>query len=874
MYSVYRSDRCAIVRGGGSAILIKNHFKSSYCISTSLSAYFQIVIADLFISPNRSLRLCCAYRSPMCSVMATDELPLFLNEHMEQHMPIIIAGDFNMPNVDWNSSGLHIRGPFSKIVGFIAENSLSQMVSSSTRGDNLLDLVFTNNPNDVSLCQIGPPFALSDHCSVEFSFRIRNYNRSNIKYVKDFAHADYDIINRSIAGIDWTLQFSKCSSVDHMYQLFVEHVHSVIDNFVPVRRVRNSNTFYPKFVRSNIKKVRKSWKLIFRNGVDRYFALSKRLRKSIRRYKNSYEASLSKHKNTRRFFSYTKKKLRNVESIGPMKTCDGTTIFSDTEIADAFSEYYHTAIDSNVNIFSDHTVPPVTSVFMDYVSITQSDVYKKLRHLPNRFSCSPDELPYVFLRKAALSLTSPVVQIFNRSLLTGQIPQIWKTAFIRPIFKKGNKQLCENYRPISLTCSLSKVLERLIIQELRLYFRMNSFFVSSQHGFLNRRSTGTLLLECLRKWHSALDSKDFIDCAYIDFKKAFDMVPIPCLISKLKSYGIKGCLLNWISNFLTDRKQAVKINDEISEFKSVSRGVPQGTVGGPFYFLIYINDLPQCLPPSTHCYLFADDVKVFTINNSPPLQDVFDHIKNWSRKWYLPLAPNKTAILHFGRNNPKLPLCDGATALTSVTSIRDLGITISIELKFDIYIENIVKLATTRSNMILRSFTTSNLIVLSRLFKIYVRPLLEYNTFVWSPHTARAINFIENVQRRFTKRIFLRNHLHQSYEMRLRELQMETLEVRRLQNDLIMTYKIIHSLVDLSFDNYFTWAPLSNTTRSHHNYKLFVPHNKMNYFNNRVVRYWNSLPQSVVESHDLNIFIRKLKSVPCTSLDFSSRITS
>ena len=175
--------------------------------------------------------------------------------------------------------------------------------------------------------------------------------------------------------------------------------------------------------------------------------------------------------------------------------------------------------------------------------------------------------------------------------------------------------------------------------------------------------------------------------------------------------------------------------------------------------------------------------------------------------------------------------------------------------------------------MILRAFTTKNVTVLSRLFKIYVRPMLEYNSYVWSPHTASSVNFIENVQRRFTKRIFLRNHLYDSYEIRLRHLQLETLESRRLQSDLIMTYKIIHSLVDLNFHQYFSWAPLLNTTRSNHNYKLFLPQRKSNFFNKRIVKYWNSLPRSVAESANLNIFTQRLKKVRTDCLGFTSLIS-
>ena len=193
------------------------------------------------------------------------------------------------------------------------------------------------------------------------------------------------------------------------------------------------------------------------------------------------------------------------------------------------------------------------------------------------------------------------------------IPEKWKWAHITPVFKKGSKHEKENYRPISLTSIICLLLERIIKNEIVKHLDANDLFSNDQYGFRAKRSCVTQLLEALEEWTSLLDGGNSIDVIYFDFAKAFDSVPHQRLLFTLNSYGISGKVLQWIANFLRDRKQRVVLNGYKSSWTNVLSGVPQGSVLGPLLFLIYINDLPDCIESSS-VRIFADDLKLYQKN--------------------------------------------------------------------------------------------------------------------------------------------------------------------------------------------------------------------------------------------------------------------
>jgi hypothetical protein len=447
-------------------------------------------------------------------------------------------------------------------------------------------------------------------------------------------------------------------------------------------------------------------------------------------------------------------------------------------------------------------------------------------------------------------LARPLSDMFTSFMSVGKLPGSWKTAHVTPICKKGPSSDPANYRPISQTSIFCKLLERVVVADVTSCMMQKGLITKHQHGFINHRSTATNLLESLSDWTLTIDNKSTQTVIYVDFSKAFDSVSRPKLITKLEGYGISGDLLHLISDFLSQRTQRTRVGRSLSDSVDLSSGIVQGSCLGPLLFLIFINDLAEIFDSSITPKLYADDVKLYTriesSYDSDRLQQNVDRLVHWADTWQLGISIKKCQALNVGTRQRtselfaeynigtnQLPICD---------TVVDLGVTVDSELKFSEHIHNMVRKALTRSYLLRKCFLSRDRTTLVKAFVVYVRPILEYCSSVWSPHLVQDIEAIEQVQRRFTKR--LRGLWNIGYEQRLQIVGLERLDVRRLRFDLVMTYKIAFGLTCLNFNEFFTWSPCDKTRG--HDYKFYVSgaccDTRKYFFAVRVVQPWNTLP--------------------------------
>ena len=448
----------------------------------------------------------------------------------------------------------------------------------------------------------------------------------------------------------------------------------------------------------------------------------------------------------------------------------------------------------------------------------------------------------------------------------GKIPTPWKSANVSPIFKKGDRHKTANYRPISLTSIICKVLEHIIHSQIIHHLDNHNILTNKQFGFRKKHSCESQLLLTVNDLASGLRDKEQIDAILLDFSKAFDKVPHERLLLKLHHVGVRGLLLAWIRDFLTGRTQQVTLEGEVSSTSSVTSGVPQGTVLGPLLFLVFINDMPDVV--RSNIRLFADDALLYRSIHSPDdvttLQNDLVQLELWESTWQMAFNPDKCEVL---RVSKKKNLIDAhysihGTVLQNVDSAKYLGVSIQSGLSWKPHINNICKKANCTLGFLRRNLRSCPPRIKERAYFTYVRPILEYASPVWDPVSKELIRKIEMVQRRgarFVKADYDQRH---SVTKMLKDLQWETLCERRAHSKVIMLYRIVHGLIAIPAEPpYFVSAP--GNTRGHlaqfRQQHCRILAYQQSFFPS-VVLLWNRLPATVVAATSLEQFRDRLSA--------------
>ena len=299
------------------------------------------------------------------------------------------------------------------------------------------------------------------------------------------------------------------------------------------------------------------------------------------------------------------------------------------------------------------------------------------------------------------ALLLPLKLIFESCISQGVFPEVWKQANIVPIHKKGSKNLKQNYRPISLLPIFDKILENLIFDSLYHHLNINNLLNPNQSGFRPGDSTLNQLLTIVNSIFTAFDCNPTVDVqsVFLDISKAFDRVWHLGLIYKLGRCGVSGKLLTLIESFLNDRKQRTVLNGRTSKWGSISSGVPQGSILGPLFFLIYINDLTDGL--TCNVKLFADDTAIFTVFSDPHeaacnLNHDLNLMKLWTHNWRMTFNPDPTKqaveVIFSKKKTPKNhpPIFFNNIPVMKVHEHKNLGIILDSKLSFASHFQSII----------------------------------------------------------------------------------------------------------------------------------------------------------------------------------------
>ena len=433
-----------------------------------------------------------------------------------------------------------------------------------------------------------------------------------------------------------------------------------MNNNIPNKEIKSRNNI-PWVKRKERKMLKKRQRLYKQarktNKWTNYRTFQKECKRHLRKAEWNYVSTNIidglNNNNTKPFWKYVKSKRQESGGIAPLKK--GTNLISDSkgkaelllnQFKSVFTKPTHNDLPS-IRIQSKNNIRPII--------IDQKGLEKLLANINPSKASGPDNIPNRILKECAIHLAPILKTILQCSLDTGKLPKDWRDANISSIFKKGDKHLPENYRPVSLTSVICKILEHIICRHLLKHLEKHKILTNLNHGFRSGYSCETQLITTINDFLQEHDKGQQVDIAILDFSKAFDTVPHDKLLHKLEQYGIKGNIHSWLTNFLSTRTMRTIVEGESSKETSVDSGVPQGTVLGPIMFLCHINDLPDCVNSSVR--LFADDCLLYrTIKKEEDhltLQADLKHLEEWANKWGMRFNTKKCYVLSINNKSSR-----------------------------------------------------------------------------------------------------------------------------------------------------------------------------------------------------------------------------
>jgi hypothetical protein len=631
----------------------------------------------------------------------------------------------------------------------------------------------------------------------------------------NFSRADYSSLSQYLFGIDWSFLEGGGGSFNERVTEFNNVIIEGMEKFVPKTRGRGHEGRYPRWFSKElinlISEKTMAHRKFKRTACPVDYECFSELRRQCKRlyeschsdYVKSVEASLAV--NTKGIFKYTNAlKANEVDLPGTMFYGQSTShdISGTLELfTKFFSETYDDA--EIQSVICDGEFVPIDSINIQQFRIEIHEIAAYIRGLEPKRTSGPDGIPPVLIKNCSRSLYYPLYLLFNESVSTGSFPDLWKSSYITPIFKSGDRSDISNYRPVCILSCFPKMFEKLVLSKIST--DLYRIIMPYQHGFMPLRSTQTNLVIYEDYISRALSERKQVDALYTDLSKAFDRVPHNVLIDKLFKLGINGQMISWLGSYLTGRSLVVRIGGRCSRAFHATSGVPQGSHMGPVLFILFINDVVQVFN-DVNFLVFADDVKIYNTvtseNDCRNLQRGLNNFGVWCARNGLSVNIKKCSIVRFHRKKNPLIFQYSflGSDLESLSEVKDLGIIFDQKLSFISHINSIVNKSMRVLGFIVRiTRDFLNIDTMRLLYLSLVRSILEYGSVVWSPFYNVHIKQLERTQHKFLRYINFRMGFTMQeldYDYLLYLLNIHSLVERRSLADLSFLHKLIHNDID------------------------------------------------------------------------------
>ena len=872
-YISYRQDRT--LHGGGSIIYCSKNLQTKKNNRLS-SKKFESVWVEVRFKKTKPIYVCSLYRPPSTKAMEhTESYTQYIStcfDNLQKNSEVFILGD-------WNVDVSRKSNLSSLITEMCRSRVLTQHVSSPTRitehSSTMIDLVLSNSKNakDCQVIDLG----ISDHSLVFIRRERAKVDRSSRKVrVRSLKNFNDQAFLEDLGDLDWsTLINSK--TIDEAVEIFNSNVLGVLNRHAPFieRRISNSSPPWVDEVLLNAIQERDYLKKIAsRTEINSLEWQSyKRKRNSVVELKNRlkkeyYQKILKDNKSESRKLWKTLKTLvpdgKKSNMTPHSLSLDDNEISDKKEMAAVFNKFFATVgskLGETFN-FSDtlHICPPVNKNHFSFSHVKLSTVQKIISNLDNNKATGLDGINVHALKSGSPILSYYLTHLFNLSLTTGTVPKSWKKKRVTPVFKKGDADDVNNYRPISILPVTMKIFEKVVHSQVSIFLDSSNILSDSQSGFRSSRSTDTAVV-CVSDFIlEELGKKRYVGAVLVDLKKAFDTVDHKILLKKLFCYGLRDTSFSWFESYLSDRVQCTILEDISSSFlKESPYGVPQGSVLGPLLFLIYINDIGLSIRPTTFHHLYADDTIIIVSSDRPvnlrkDLEDQLSELGHWFHHNKLTVNTEKTEVIFFGRKQKVeeckelAPIKFQGDTLDCKNCVKYLGVVFDEGMSWDTHAKAVRKKAYFKLSKIKKvaPFLTKDTKKL--LVNALVMPHLTYCCNSWSSMSKSNLKQFDSM----VKSIAKVSPINKTFEKIVN------------YNKAIMVFKGVHEIAPTYLSrrvNLVNQRHIRNTRfRAQNN--LIVPNGKNTFaqrtFLNTATTNWNNLP---IEIKMKNSFLQFKSSI-------------
>ena len=800
----------------------------------------------------------------------------------------IICGDMNFGDCYNCYGGLSGKSLDDKAALIFLENNFYELVDIPTRKvDNsvsLIDLIFVNKTDDVVLTAVTPP--ISDHSGTIVSLNTLNFKKPPKEITLfDYELADWTTIESRLPELQ-TPQHDNTDidniDIDSIALKFTRTLQSMRNDCVPHKKVKiyeKDQPWFDKDTRKKLTNKNRAFKVYSKaidqvkrmNNQPEINAKAKRLFDKYKTAKKDFEYSSRSSK--QKYFNNLKSTLSNPEisskkkftilkrltntgknaNIPPLIDNDAI-IHKPAEKAEVFNNHFAKKSKLKGSQEAPPELDPIPTLDdLNDITTSHYEIGPLIKSMKNA-DFSPCGVPARFIKEIysryGSKITMPIANLLNIIFKSGKYPHIWKTANITPVYKrKGAKTDKNNWRPISILPTLSKICESVIHHRILRHMLDNNIITEKQAAYLPKDSTTNQLLYIVHQVKAAWAKKKISHACFLDISAAFDAVWHNALLAKLEQINIKGKPLQLLQSYLKDRKAKTVVDGAESTEQTLDAGVPQGSRLGPILFILFINDIIDNLESMPH--IFADDTTLIT-TGADTLETVnllnrdLQKISTWAAKWKVTFNAGKTKDLIFTKkaiDNPQ-PLTFNNTAVDRVKSHKHLGVILTSNLSWDEHLNSIIKQVNLKLSMIYNVRQLSRR-TLDIMFKMHVRSCIDYCIQVYGPSlNATQIDKLDKLQYR-AARITTMAMKYTSKQKIFIDLGWECIEKRIEYLSLSLFHKIhIHETRSQIRQCLPPVNQYPNFTRSNKHYGTYPETNTdfCNSFFPKISTLWNNLP--------------------------------